>query len=37
MGNSTSSPDLNGKIAPKIKKIEFELKIIAFLLYIFFV
>ena len=36
MGNSTSSPDLKEK-KPKNKKIEFELKKNAFLLYIFFV
>ena len=36
MGNSTFSPDLIGKIAPKTKN-EFELKKIAFLLYIFYV
>ena len=37
MGNSTSSPDLIEKKRPNNRKIEFELKIIAFPLYIFYV
>ena len=36
MGNSTSSPDLIEKTTNN-RKIEFELKIIAFPLYIFYV